>query len=390
MNVLFMPYPSASGTWGCTVYMLAMATEAVRRGHTVTFHACPPSACLLVDKGFSVLSFEGAEARDGDGPIRDVYDVFTALGMDDEAFWHRLHRLEMEVIDAVRPDVIVTDMRPTAVVSARAAGVPCVAMASACTHPSGQRRPERQPLDDLAAWFAERYLDPPPESFPELIFAAADRKIATSTPSFEPELREVPGLSYVGYLKTDTDSTALDCLPPVPERLVLTYLSTVGWGTSSMVTSLTRSAERVGVTMWCVTTAAGGNAAVSDHLRLFRYLPFEDLFPRSAAVLFHGGQGTAIGTLFHGVPSIACPGQHFERQYNAQRLETLGCGINASLLDLRPRVLSGLLDRAVEDPAMRERAAAAQGELLGRPGTASAVDVIEQAAQTDRASVPAR
>lgn len=377
-----MPYPSASGTWGCTVYMLAMASEALRRGHRVTFHACPPSDRLLVEKGFDVVTFEGARARDHGGPITDVYDVFTALGMDDEAFWEDLHRLEMGVIGSLRPDVVVTDMRPTAVVSARASGVPCVAMASACTHPSTQRRAPGHPLDELASRFAAPHLPSPPASFPELIFDVADCKIATSTPAFEPELRDVPGLSYVGYLGADTDAGALKALPPVPDRLVLAYLSTVGWGTSSMVRSpLTRSAELAGVTIWCVATAGGHDVVVGDGLRLFRYLPFEDLLPRSSAVLFHGGQGTAIGTLFHAVPSVVCPGQHFERRYNADRLEALGCGIHASLLDLRPRVLSELLTRAVEDPGMRAAADAASVDLQGSSGSGLAVDVIERAPQ---------
>lgn len=105
------------------MYMLAMASEAIRRGHSVTFHACPPSARLLVDKGFNVATFQGAESRDRGGVVSDVYDVFTALAMDNEAFWNRMHSLEVGVISDIRPDVVVSDMRPTAVVSARAAGV---------------------------------------------------------------------------------------------------------------------------------------------------------------------------------------------------------------------------------------------------------------------------
>ena len=77
-----MPYPSASGTWGCTVYMLAIANEARRRGHEVQFHACPPCSRLLTQIGFAVREFYGTTSQTSHGAIRDVYDVFTSLRLD--------------------------------------------------------------------------------------------------------------------------------------------------------------------------------------------------------------------------------------------------------------------------------------------------------------------
>ncbi|GAA2367399.1 glycosyltransferase [Catellatospora methionotrophica] len=371
-----MPYPSASGTWGCTIYMLAVAQAARRRGHEVVFHACPPSSSLLTDNAFPVRGFGGATGTGTVGAIGDIYDVFTTLGMDDPGYWRHLLDLEHDVIADVRPDAILTDMRPTALISARRHGVPSVAMASVGTDPRTQARPYGHPLDDLARDSARVHAGLSVDSFTELLFWSADRKIASSFERFEPELADVPALRYIGYLD-GTNRRGLDGLPPRPQRLVLAYLSTVGWNTQTMVRSLARSAALAGVEIWCVTNANGRIQDVDPRLRLFDYLPLDELLPECRGLLFHGGQGSALASLFHGVPAIACPGQNFERRYNADRIQALGCGIHAGVLDLRPRALSAMIARIVDDPGFSAAATTAQRELRALPGADGAVDHIE-------------
>lgn len=375
-----MPYPSASGTWGSTAYLLAIAREARRRGHEVQFHACPPSSRLLIQNGFTVREFDGARSDVPPGPIRDVYDAFTALRLDDPDDWRRLLDLERDVIASARPDVVISDIRPTATISARRCGVPLVAMASVGTDPRLQARPGGHPLDDLARALAGPYLGTAIESFPELLFWTADRKIASSFQGFEPELSDVPGLSYVGYLDS-TNRRGADTLPDRPERLVIAYLSTVGWNSPVMMRSLIRTAELAGLTVWCVTNANGSVERAHDRLLLFDYLPVDELLPECGGLLFHGGQGTALGSLFHAVPSIACPGENYERRYNASRIDSLGCGVHASVMDLRPRVLAGLMAGIIDNPAFRTAARSAGAELRSLRGTRAAVDVVESAAQ---------
>lgn len=384
MKLLFMPYASASGTWGSTAYLLAIANEARRRGHEAHFHACRPSSRLLTQNGFSVREFDGAISETPHAPVRDVYDVFTTLRLDNAGYWCRLLDLEHEIIDSVRPDAVIADMRPTATISARRCGVPLIGMASVGTDPRLQARPNGHPLDDLARLMAGPHLDTTIESFPELLFWEADRKIASSFQQFEPELSDVPGLAYVGYLDS-TNRRGLDTLPDRPERLVIAYLSTVGWSSPVMMRSLVRTAELAGVTIWCVTTANGSVERAHDRLFLFDYLPLDELLPECGGLLFHGGQGTALASLFHAVPSIACPGEHYERRYNADRIENLGCGVHARVMDLRPRILAGMITNILDGPAFRAAARSAGAALRSLPGSVAAVDVVESAIRgTDR------
>jgi len=150
MKLLFMPYPSASGTWDCTVYMVAIVQEARRRGHEVLFHACPPSSRLLTDNMFAVRHFTGAVANTARSYVADIYDVFTLLDLDDAGYWHHLMELEQEVIRELCPDAVIADMRPTATLSALRSGIPLACMASVGTDPRTQSRPNGHPLDDLA------------------------------------------------------------------------------------------------------------------------------------------------------------------------------------------------------------------------------------------------
>ncbi|MEO3755217.1 glycosyltransferase [Streptomyces sp. B6B3] len=376
LKLLFMPYASASGTWGCTVYMLSIAQEARKRGHQVLFHVCPPSSGLLAENGFAVREFEGVPSRNTAAPVDDIYDVFASLRLDDADYWAHLMEREREVIEDFRPAAVVADMRPTATMSARRLGVPLVGMASIGTDPRSQKRTPGHPLDDLARRATRRYLGRAVDTFPELLFWSADRKLASSFAEFEPELADVPGLAYVGYLD-GTNRRGLDGLPPRPERLVVAYLSTVGWNSDTMIRSLARTAELADVEIWCVTNANGRTERVNERLTLFDYLPLDELLPECRGLLFHGGQGTALSALFHGVPAVACPGQNYERRYNAERIESLGCGVHASVLDLRPRTLSGLLTRIVDDPAFATAAARGRDLLRALPGRAGAVDVIE-------------
>jgi hypothetical protein len=111
VRLLFMPYPSASGTWGSTVQLAAIADACRRRGHLPVFHACPPTSARLRAWSFDVVEFEGARPRPVRTPVESFYDVCQALGFDDAAFWARMVRAEAEAIELVRPAAVVSHFR---------------------------------------------------------------------------------------------------------------------------------------------------------------------------------------------------------------------------------------------------------------------------------------
>ena len=66
-------------------------------------------------------------------------------------------------------------------------------------------------------------------------------------------------------------------------------------------------------------------AALPPSIRRFDRLPFGRVFPRCAALVHHGGIGTAAQGLAAGVPQLIMPMAH-DQPDNAQRLKRLGVG----------------------------------------------------------------
>ena len=375
VRALFMPYPSTSGTWGSTNYLLAIAEEAQRRGWECAFHICDPTADVVEDAGFPVFRFRGKTPPDYRGPVRGFYEVVEALGFDDFAYHRELLSSEMHVIDELRPSVLVTDFRPTAIISARSRDIPIASLAmwatDGHTHGIGNHQ-----YDIGAEQLSSDFGGPVLGSFPSLLWNHADIRLATSFVDFEPELTS-RSVTYVGVLERHTaiDQKGLSSLT-IPDRLVIAYMSTSPWNNERLAESLARTVESTGAVLWCVGNANTYERKLGDRSRLFRYLPFTQVVQRAEAVIFHGGQGTALATLAAQVPSIVVPGIHYERIYTAKSVERLGAGRHISVEDLRRSRLVAHLEAIMLDDSCREGAARAAQSLNQHRGAADAVDAI--------------
>lgn len=106
------------------------------------------------------------------------------------------------------------------------------------------------------------------------------------------------------------------------------------------------------------------------------YAPHSELFPRSAAIVHHGGVGTTGEALLAGRPMLVVP-DDFDRPDNAARVVRLGV---ARLLP-RDRYSAGLLAAELKqlllDPVCEERAASIGRSIRAEDGVGAAVDAIE-------------
>jgi sterol 3beta-glucosyltransferase len=106
--------------------------------------------------------------------------------------------------------------------------------------------------------------------------------------------------------------------------------------------------------------------------------PHSWLFPRMAAVVHHGGAGTTAAGLAAGVPSIVTP-FFADQPFWAQRVHELGVGPKAvARRHLTAASLADLIDAAVSDTAMRQRAAALGTRIRAEDGVGNAVALIER------------
>ncbi|GGA34670.1 hypothetical protein CYANOKiyG1_52070 [Okeania sp. KiyG1] len=106
------------------------------------------------------------------------------------------------------------------------------------------------------------------------------------------------------------------------------------------------------------------------------YAPHSELFPRSMAIVHHGGVGTTGEAMLSGRPTLIVP-DDFDRYDNAARVVSLGVGRQVSRDRYSAAVLAAELKQLLFDPVYQERAASVGRLLQAEDGVGVAVDAIE-------------
>jgi MGT family glycosyltransferase len=115
------------------------------------------------------------------------------------------------------------------------------------------------------------------------------------------------------------------------------------------------------------------------NVRIERYIPQSVVLPLSDVVVSHGGSGSVIGALAHGLPMILIP-LGADQPYNAARCADLGVArvldaVGATSATVREAVVTVLAD-----PTFRQAAQRLRDEIAGLPDPAHAVTLIERLA----------
>ncbi|MCL2927184.1 MAG: glycosyltransferase [Trichodesmium sp. MAG_R01] len=106
------------------------------------------------------------------------------------------------------------------------------------------------------------------------------------------------------------------------------------------------------------------------------YASHSKLFPRSVAIVHHGGVGTTGEALLAGRPMLVVP-DYFDRPDNAARVVRLGVGRQISRNRYSAELLAAELKQLLLDPVCEERAASIGRLLQAEDGVGAAVDAIE-------------
>ena len=106
------------------------------------------------------------------------------------------------------------------------------------------------------------------------------------------------------------------------------------------------------------------------------YASHSELFPRSIAIVHHGGVGTTGEAMLSGRPMLVVP-DDFDRPDNAARVVRLGVGRQVGRDRYSAAVLAAELKQLLLDPVYEERAASVGGLLRAEDGVGRAVEAIE-------------
>jgi UDP:flavonoid glycosyltransferase YjiC (YdhE family) len=123
-----------------------------------------------------------------------------------------------------------------------------------------------------------------------------------------------------------------------------------------------------------------------EHVHIHRYLPQQLVLPHCQLVVSHGGSGSVIGALAHGVPMVLVP-MGADQPHNAARCADLGLARVLDAVRLTPDTARDAASAVLADPAYRHAAERLRDEAAALPGPAHAVALLERLA-TRRTPLP--
>lgn len=120
----------------------------------------------------------------------------------------------------------------------------------------------------------------------------------------------------------------------------------------------------------------GAVGPTPPNVHVHRFVPQAEVLPRCAAVVSHGGSGTVLAALAHGIPLLCLP-RAADQFANAANVARVGAGTALVGADATPAALRTALERLVGEPGPRSVARTLATEIAGMPGDAEVASAVE-------------
>ncbi|MCE6996549.1 glycosyltransferase [Saccharothrix sp. S26] len=354
--------------------LVPLASAVVAAGHTVAVAAGPERCGAVAAAGFTALPVgEGRSERVRVGPLptpdrerdaAELRDGFVRRGAAGRV------PLYLELFDRWRPDVVVCEeVDFGSVLAAEKLGLP---FANAQVIASGSFvRPDvvGEAIGELRAG-----LGLPPD--PDLTMRHRNLMISPFPPSFRDPAFPLP-------------DTAFPIRPPVgpvgrSDRTTVYFTLGTEFNTESG-DLFPRVLAGLGDLPVDVVATVGRHvdpAAFGPQrpgVRVERYLPQDAVLPRCDLVVSHGGSGSVIGALAHGLPTVLLP-MGADQPQNADQVARLGVGRALDPVAATPDDVRAAVAEVLGDSAYRQAAARVRAEMLDLPEPARAVPLLARLA----------
>ncbi|MGH2403595.1 MAG: glycosyltransferase [bacterium] len=349
-----MPTPMSHGTVGLIVRALSVARALRRQGCDVRFSVGEPYAAMVEADGFRWYSIPLPVAAGTQEPLNSVADSLRWTGMAAPEYVDALIDAELATYREFRPHGAWAEFRPTAAISAAAAGVRLAANAGWPVHPDFPANHGPDPTAETFSRHCRRFGLPPVVRSAELAFVRSDLPLAPSVPELEPELAPVRGVAFYGHTVDREWQTV-----PLPEwyvgwrgddPLIFVYLSVTGLEPALYAEILVDAFDRSPYRVLCAT---GYHFALHELPPSTARVRFEWFVPAriiadASVVISPAGHDTILHALYHAVPMVSVPGVAYEREYYAQQLARLGVGLTLSIAAFRPSRLRQAVERVTD------------------------------------------
>lgn len=117
--------------------------------------------------------------------------------------------------------------------------------------------------------------------------------------------------------------------------------------------------------------------AQPDHIHITQYIPQLTVLPHCELIISHGGSGTVIASLAHGLPMVLIP-MGADQLHNASRCKTLGVGEVLDALNVTSYDIHETVSAMLTTPSYRKSAHKLKEEINTLPAPAYAVSLLER------------
>ena len=222
-----------------------------------------------------------------------------------------------------------------------------------------------------------------------------DRIIVTGLAAFDgPRLVGWDLVRHVGPVLEDEKFARLCALPwPEQDTTPLLLISFSTMFEQRNADKIQKSLDALsGLGVHVVATTAGivapSELTVPDNAVVFDYAAHDPILKRAALVVTHGGHGTAMRALKHGVPMVVIPGLAGDQPYVAAAVQEFGAG-RALPQDAGVEAIRTAAEEVLRTPSFTANARERAVMLAGVDGAANAADEVEAllAAKPPRAHI---
>lgn len=189
-----------------------------------------------------------------------------------------------------------------------------------------------------------------------------------------------------GAARSDTAPswiTRLDGAPPVYFTLGTIYNMKSGDLFQRVLAGLRDLAIHLVVTVGRdIDPAEFGPQPANVHIE--RYVPQAVLLPHCHLVISHGGSGSVMSALAHGLPMVVIP-MGADQPLNAARCKTLGVAQVLDAAATTPQMVRDAVSRVLADSTYRQAAECIRDEIAALPGPEHSILLLERLATEKRA-----
>lgn len=332
--------------------------------HVENFYTPVPSPMglpkFMGKRIFKVAEFLGIRQR---RPVHSFEEVLHITGAIDRKYFAEDVSCIRKAIQSFKPDVIYSEFNLSAIVAAKMENIKVATGYSYPVQKIYAANPEYS--KGVTSYLKENKL-PEIESVLD-IFNWADLKIVPSAFQVEP-IRD-DNVVFTGPLFSLPNNVENG-----KRNKIISYIN-ASLGAKKVINELTEAFLNAEYEVYISTEEA--TPFINNNIIVDKRFDFSKLMPEAIAYLNHGGQNSIMTGLIYGVPQIMCPGNVFERIYNADSIVNLDAGIKLSQEEFNSERIKEIINEFQSNPQRSNNSKNAGQELMTLGGIQKAIAVLE-------------